>query len=308
MGTNRSFARVGVIPALALAVTLAGCQGLQSDAGDEPVRDQPPGVAVDPDSPLLQIDLGGGFVMVGYDFSTVPQLTVYADGRVIVTGPQIEIFPAPALPNLQVEQLSEADVEALIAAAFDAGLLGEIPDYGEPLITDVPTTFVTLTVDGHQYVHAAYALGIGEGEAMAGDDDLTPADLGITEEQLAARIALSTFIADANELVGSAGDGEFYEITAFGIFAMPATNVDEGLEDTEPEVQVLPWPLDLALADATECTLVDGADAQVLLETLAGANQATQFEQDGAAYQAGATYQVFFRPLLPHESGCEGLV
>ncbi len=65
--------------------------------------------------------------------------------------------------------------------------------------------------------------------------------------------------------------------------------------------QVLPWPLDLALADAAECTVVDGDAAQTLLKALAGANTATLFEQDGV------TYSVFFRPLLPHESGCEGL-
>ena len=64
---------------------------------------------------------------------------------------------------------------------------------------------------------------------------------------------------------------------------------------------MLPWPLDVPLADATECTVVDGEAAQTLQGTLAGANGATQFEQDGV------TYNVWFRPLLPHESTCDGL-
>jgi hypothetical protein len=66
---------------------------------------------------------------------------------------------------------------------------------------------------------------------------------------------------------------------------------------------VLPWPVEgVALADAAECVAVDGDGAATLVATLADANALTMFEQDGV------TYTVWFRPLLPHESGCDGLV
>ena len=52
---------------------------------------------------------------------------MYDDGRAIVRGPQIAIYPAPVLPNLQVEQLSAADLDALVDAARDAGLLATPP-------------------------------------------------------------------------------------------------------------------------------------------------------------------------------------
>ncbi len=155
------------ISAVALALTLAGCQSLGDGVADPP-DDPTPGESPDDAVVLLQIEVSGGFVMMGYDFSRVPELTVYADGRAIVQGPQIAIYPGPVLPNLQVEPLSEADVAALIAAARDAGLLAEAPNYGQPWITDVPTTFVRLTVDGRTYEHAAYALGFFEGETSAG--------------------------------------------------------------------------------------------------------------------------------------------
>jgi len=288
------------VAAVALALTLVGCQSLGNAPGDGVPDDVIPSGSPDADAVLLQIEVSGGFVMMGYDFSRVPELTVYADGRAIVQGPQIAIYPGPVLPNLQVEQLSEADVAALVAAARDAGLLGEAPSYGQPWITDVPTTFVRLTVDGRTFEHAAYALGFFEGETPA--DGVAPSaeESGITEEERAARVALAGFIATANDLVGATGDGEAYQIDAFGIFA--AALPDGGATTADGlEPQVLPWPLDVPLADATECTAVDGDAAQTLLGMLADANSATLFEQDGV------TYNVWFRPLLPHETGCHGL-
>jgi hypothetical protein len=266
--------------ALAAVVLLAGCQSLRS--GGEPVPDDTPGTPAD--DLLLQIEVSGGFVPMGYAFSNVPQLTVYADGRAIVQGPQILIYPGPVLPNLQV---GAADVDAIIGAAVDAGLIAKPPDYGQPPIADAPTTFVTITVDGKTYSHAANALDIVSGPV---------ADLGLTEDQLGARNRLAAFVAEAQEHIT---EGEPYEITGFGLFAWPTP---EAVGQGEIEAEVLPWPLALSLADATECTTVTGAEAATLLENLAGANELTQFEQDGTVYE------VHFRPLLPHESGCDDLV
>jgi hypothetical protein len=277
---------------------------------------------VEPDAPLLQVRSAGGFVMPGYDFAAVPTLTVYEDGRAITQGPQIMIFPGPLLPNLLVADLTDDDVAAIVEAARDAGLLAEAPDYGQPPVADVPTTYVTITVDGETYVHAANALGMGDGtdagpaedvvggEAGAADgsdggtDDGTggsdefgqPQDIGLTPEQVAARTALNDFLAEVNAIV-PVGDGEPYEITAFAVSGRPA----EGGAPADPgiEIQVVPWPLGTpALADLEGCVVVDGDDTATLLETLREANQLTQFEEDGT------TYEVWFRPLLPHESEC----
>lgn len=307
--TDRRRALRGTAPRLltaaaVLALALTGCQSYGDANGDGPGDDPDdvvPGGGADDGAPVLQIEISGGFVMMGWDFSRVPELTVYADGRAIVQGPQIEIYPAPALPNLQVEQLSEADVEALIDAARDAGLLAEPPVYGQPPVADVPTTFVRLTVDGQTYEHAANALGFLEGEGTMGDDGLADGS-ALTEDELADRVALATFVQTANELVGANGNGEAYPITGFGLFAQPLPAGDGAVVDEGVEIQVLPWPLDgVALADATECVAVVGDDGATLRETLAGANALTQFEQDGV------TYNVWFRPLLPHEAGCDGL-
>ncbi len=309
--TMRRGALVGAVAGV-LVLALAGCQtGRADDGGDadagggDDVTDTGdlPEISGDGSTLVLQVHSAGGFVPWGYDFAAVPSLNVYADGTAIVLGPTTLEYPGKALPNLQVVQLPDGALEDIVAAAADADLLAAGPDYGMPNVTDLPTTTVTIAVGGETYVHAAYALGAGPGETTADHEGMFGGgDSGLTDEQSAARVALAQFVQRANELVGATGAEQSYAITALGVLAMPvdpAAQVDvEGID-----VQVLPWPVPaVALSGAGQCALVEGADAQTLLTTLAGANQLTQFEQDGV------TYQTWFRPLLPHETGCADLV
>src|SRR5207247_852394 len=110
-------------------------------------------------APLLDVTVGGGFVTPAFAFSTLPEYYVTSDGRLITQGPQIMIYPPPALPNLQVRQLSAAARTKLVAAAGKAGLTGKAPDYGRPGIADVGTTTITLRTGAKTSVHAIYALG-----------------------------------------------------------------------------------------------------------------------------------------------------
>ncbi len=299
---------VGAIVAAALVIGLAACQSLSgsgsgSDGGDvgSPGGDLPTG---DASTPVLVVRVAGGFVPMGFDFSAMPTLAVYGDGSVVVPGPQTLVFPGPALPNLQVAHLSPADLAGLVGAAADAGLLGAAPDYGMPNVTDLPTTYVSLTVDGQAYGHAAYALGFGDGDDLGGDvgGDVALPDTGLTQQQLVARRALTGFLDRATALVGADYDTEPYPVTALAVMAQEAEPAGEGQAGDRPEQVSIPWPLDgVALADVGRCGVVDGADAATLLEALAQANQATTYTQDGV------TYGVWFRPLLPHEHGCADL-
>lgn len=296
--TARTGRTAGAMVALA-ALALTGCASLQSGPGGS--GDGGSGGADDgaaQTEPVLQVVRSGGFVPMGYDFATVPELTVYADGVAVTHGPQVLIYPGPALPNLLTQDLSDDDLAALVDAAREAGLLEGAPEYGQPPVADAPTTYVTLTVDGETYVHEAAALGTGDG-TDGGDA------AGLTEDERAARIALSEFVAGAHELVGTAGEGDAYDIGAFAVMALPTVEVpaEEGVDAApdEMERQVLPWPIGLSLAESGECVLVDGDEAATLEETLAGASTATLYEQDGVRYD------VFFRVLLPHESGCSDL-
>ena len=324
----RTGALTGVVAGV-LAFALAGCQTGQAGGGDagpgndggasEPGGDVPE-IGGDGSTLVLQVHSAGGFVPWGYDFASAPSLSVYADGTAIVHGPTTLEYPGKALPNLQVVYLPDGALEGIVEAARDADLLvadAEAPDYGMPNVTDLPTTRVTLVVGGETFEHAAYALGFGPGEsgtvsgaagaADEGDDAgegdggmLGAGDSGLTDEQSAARVALAQFVQRANELAGATGAEESYAISALGVLAMPAP-AEAAAEGFEADVVAWPVP-GVALADAGECALVSGDDARALLTTLADANALTQFEQDGV------TYQAWFRPLLPHETGCADLV
>lgn len=300
--------QVGLLAA-ALALTTAACQTARGgDVGDGPSTPDdaggPGGAGSGEYGLVLQVQHAGGFVPMGYDFRTVPALTVYGDGQAIVPGPVPEIYPGPALPNLQqvppdaAGEEPSARVAALVEAAEDAGLLATPPDYGMPNITDLPTTRVTLTVGDRVYEHAAYALGM-EGAGVGDDaDDVGAYDDGLTDEQREARGRLSSFVQRAYELVGVTGGEESYVPQAFAYFAYPA---GEWGGDPALEPVVVPWPLEASLAGASSCAVADGEAGAALRAALAAASELTRFEQDGTAYE------VFVRPLLPHETTCADL-
>ncbi|MBO1753147.1 hypothetical protein J4G33_15155 [Actinotalea sp. BY-33] len=308
-GTGRAAWRNAV-----LGVLMIGLAGCMTPAGDgatpaEPGgADEPTEEAAVTGLPLLQVRQSGGFVLAGTDFRTVPEVTVYADGQVISHGPQLLVYPPPALPNLLTHELTAEDVAAVVAAAREAGLLEEAPDYGQPPIADVPATVVELHVDGETVRHEVQALGVEEGPdgtAPGADPDAAggaSGDLGLTQEQVTARARLSEFLTTAREItgVGEAGEETSYEITAFAVMARPAVPApaEDGLEPG-----VFPWPLtELALAELEECTSVTGDQAVTLREALTDAATTSLVEQDGALYE------LWPRPLLPHEEGCEDLL
>ena len=249
---------------------------------------------------VLRIGYDGGFVAPGYLLTRLPQVSVYGDGRVVTEGPVIEIYPGPALPNLLVSRLSEAGLQAMLAAAADAGLLGRDRHYDYVGIADAPTTTFVVITDGATHTTTAYALGIGEDRPD-----------GMPASDAAARNALAGFQAKMADLRSWLGaevlSGEQpYAFEQLRVFATPA-------EPTSPDGQVQPtvvdWPLLEPLATAgtplegfggvgMRCSVVAGDELATLRPVLEAANQLT-FVRSG-----GATYSIALRPLLPDESGC----
>lgn len=245
---------------------------------------------------VLQVERTGGFLPVTAAFAQVPELTVYSDGRAFTHGPQIAIYPPPALPNLLVHELSEEQLAALVELSREAGLLAETPDYGNPPIADAATTVVTLRADGTRYVHEAYALT--EAEGLPGMEEGLP-EIGPDAQQ--ARDVLSGFIDDATQIVTATGDERRYEPSAFAVLALPARdgNAGTGTDDPAVEPTVVSWPLpEVSLEAATSCVIVDGEAADTLRATLVEANMLTRFEQNLVRYE------VAIRPLLPGEQDC----
>ncbi len=243
-----------------------------------------------PTSLVVRVELTGGFVPVETIFTNLPVVSVYGDGSVITTGPQIAIYPGPVVPNLQVRKLDAVGMEKVLTAAQEAGLLTAPIDYGQPPVADVPNTVVTINANDTSYTQSANALGM---ETDVGGT-------GLTQAQINARADLSAFVTalgDLETFVGAdhIGPEQPYTITGWRVRATEADQLPTG----EPAPTVVPWPVTaLPLASVGDCTAVKGDVAQQVTDTMTKANQLTYFTD------AGKTYQVLVRPLLPDETGC----
>ena len=268
------------------ALGLVACGGdSDSPAADDslpPVADgyqHPTGA----DDVVIEYAEVGGFVTREFAFQQTPNLLVSGDGRVFSPGAQIEIYPGPLLPAVQVQPITEDGIQAILAAAEEAGLLQQI-DYEQATdIADASTARVTINVNGETFVHEAYALGLAfPGE---GSEEVTP-----------ERQTLADFIARLNDLNGLVGADQLGEQTIFepAEYVIEAIVIDDlsvyGTDGIEPTMVDWLAEASVRLADAATCTVVPAAEVG---KALGVANQLTFFTE------ADVTYQVLAKPILP---------
>jgi hypothetical protein len=277
-----------IVPALLVAALgLAACgSDSESPAADDslpPVADgyeHPTGE----DEVVVEYAEVGGFVPREFAFQQTPNVLVSGDGRVFGPGAQIAIYPGPLLPAVQVQPITEEGIQAILAAADEAGLFQQV-EYEQPTdIADASTARVVINVNGETYVHEAYALGL----ALPGEEG--------GQETSPERQALAGFIAELNDLATLVGADELGEQTIFepSDYGIEALVVDDlsayGSDGIEPTVVDWPAEVSVRLADASGCTMVPAAEVG---ETLTAASQLTFFED------ANVTYQVLAKPILP---------
>jgi hypothetical protein len=240
---------------------------------------------------ILRIDVGGGFVALQTNLRQVPMFALYADGRMIVPGPQIEIYPGPALPNLQMRTVSEEGIQAILAEARAAGLLGPDRHYDGILVADAPTTTFTVVSDVIRHTVSVQALGF---EQTAPD---------ATQEEIQARAKLSAFQSRLGDLqswlpAGSLGPEGPFVTDELRVHVMPYQPVEDLSQKT------VAWPLGSFKGFTTppdgdiRCGTVTGNDLEAALAAAGNANELTPWRADGERWT------LVFRPLLPDESGC----
>jgi hypothetical protein len=248
---------------------------------------------------VLRIETGGGFVTPQYNLTQPPGFTLYGDGTVIETGPMIEIYPQPAMPNLQQATISQKAVDKVLAAAKQAGLFTNDVDYGLPGITDVGTTTITINADGKTYISSIYALGF---EQMP---EGGPVD-GLTSQQIAARAKVNEFTAKTGDLdtfLGTTLKWQQYAFTSLAIFSRADDPANPVYDTTQVQPNRLDWPLgDIAtLGEAVQPEgfrrfVVTGQDLTKLQPLLGQATEITLWKS------GEREYYLYFRPLLPDES------
>jgi len=292
--------RIGVAVA-AVAVLASACGGVGNDDTGSTGSTGATGAAriahpTSPDQLILRMAYEGGFVPYEYTLGSTPFWSLFGDGTLIVPGPQIEIYPGPALPNLTATPVSEDGIQAILEAARDAGLMDGDANYGDQCIADAATTVFTTNADGTTTVVSAYALDVGEPAGTCGND-----------KDAEARAKLAAFQAKLTDLRswlpnGSVGTERPYDPTEMRVYVLPYQGDAELPQD--PTEWPLEPPLD-AFGDAaqdapadTRCGVVTGEDLTTLLAAAGKANALTP-------WTSGETdYQLIFRPLLPDEHTC----
>jgi hypothetical protein len=244
---------------------------------------------------VLRVEYVGGFVTPATLASRLPSYSLYADGRLITDGPIEMIYPGPALPNVQMQQLDAARVQALADRALAAGV-GETTDLGSPSIADMPSTRFTLTTAEGTVVREVYAL---TDEGLRDD----AAETGLTEEQVAGRTRLRELLSALFDVGQQPPPVAPYVPEAVAAVAVPWIDPEDDLAHPEQ-----PWPGPELPGEAAGgpldvgCVVATGGQAAAVLAAAATANAATPW------VSGGTRWSVAFRPLLPDESGCADLL
>ncbi|WP_412735598.1 hypothetical protein [Krasilnikovia sp. MM14-A1259] len=266
--------------------------GAVGDAAAPAASSNPP--AKPGDALVLRVEHYGGFVGTNLRAGRIPDVSVYADGRIITQGPQIAVYPGPALPNLVVLQTTPERVTELTRKALDAGVRtgGEL---GRPGVADATTTRITMATGDAKYAVDAYALG----EAQSQDPALTP-------EQNAARSKLAAFVKELTQLPTATGmpQAQHYAASSIAVLASPFVKPGNDLPQ-QPGPQAWPGPAlpgDYLNEGVKQgCITVTGAEAQTVLTAAQKANTNTPW------VSGEQQWRVTFRPLLPDETGCNAL-
>jgi hypothetical protein len=251
---------------------------------------------------VVRIAWTGGFVPYEFIFTSVPRLTLLGDGRVLVEGPQIDIYPGPALPNVQVRRLTEEGIQSILFRIAETGLFDESHSYNAAtqFIADANSTVFTVRVENREVVVDVYALGL-----LAEPNVGTP---GIPTEELEAHerlTALETALLDLEAWIPADDWADAtWRSYAPDALRLVVANIDaqppnpDGL-DSEP----IPWPGTTApdqfgtpsTIQDFRCGVVSGAEGAAWYAALTQANQLTRWSHDGHLYS------VTPRPLLPDE-------
>lgn len=265
-----------------VAILLAGCGVGQDQAGPGPsVPPRPDDRPTGADELVMRVESCCGMVRYDDALGTLPSFSLLSDGFAYGDSP-VAFEVEPALPPVVRVRLDEADVERLLAAAAEAGFLADEIDFGEPRISDVPTTRLTVVAGGRTFTQSAYALGVD-----GGDDDLSA-------RQRAHRRRLERLVDRAEALLLP---GEDYLPERITVYARAADTDDGGGPPSQawPVGDPATWEVQDDLGD-DRCRTFDGAEAEAVIEAADHAPRST-------LWTVGASsYELVLRPLLPDES------
>jgi hypothetical protein len=237
----------------------------------------------------------------------VPAFVLLADGRVIVPGAEVMLFPGPALHALQVRTLSDSGIAAVLQALDDTELFTESHEFraAQAMVADATDTVFHFTHDGRDVRIVVYGLG-----TLSMPELGTPPP-GVTAADIAADRVLSQLMDGLTTIDTSVppdgwdADGwQPYVPGAFQLYVRDVTG--QPMDGGDLPGQVREWPVEdapdsygeevAAFGDGTRCAAVERDAAAAWFEELSQANQQTTWTTNG-----DDRWLVLARPLLPHE-------
>jgi len=253
------------------------------------------------DQLVLRIAYSGGLAGPTLQLTEIPPFTLTGDGRVIVPGAQIELFPGPALPAVNVRRLTEDGIQAVLNEVARTGVFGASVEFrgAQNFVMDGGDTIFSLNADGREVEVVVYALGILDPAAQ---------NPGISATEIAAHAALLRLSERLSNLDGWLGDGMWAE-PSWHPFEPAAMRLIVRNADADPPDgsgignALLDWPdaSDPATfggpaeGDSQRCGVVRGQVAKDWYEALSVANELTRF------VKGDHRYQVTVRFMLPDE-------
>jgi hypothetical protein len=308
---------------LVVLVALSGCAGSAGSSSDPPGSSsggsgendaspsEPETGAIDHPTgseAVLVVTSEGGMLPVQMQVTNMPLFVMLGDGRVIVPGVTDLIFPGPALPALQVRQLTEDGIQDVLEAVEATELFAGDLDLraAQNVVADATDTVFALDAGGRQVRVSAFALGSLSDPAM-GEPPPTVSATDIEADAVLRQLMDGLTAIDTSVPPdGWEADGwQTYTPEDLRLYVRDGTGQPvEGGEDLPG--QVLDWPTDddpatfgeevAAFGEGTRCATVSGDDAATWYAALSEANQQTLWTTDG-----DDRWLVQVRPLLPHE-------
>lgn len=281
-------------PLVLLAVACTGTGGPSASPGGSatPGASATPAPSASPvgnaDVALIRIEQTPGMLPPWESMRWYPHVALYGDGRLITLGPQIDLYPGPALPNLQVAHFSQHAVEQALTWAAEAGLRGEDRQLG-PMILDAGELLFTVTSPA------------GTHRTSVTDISLDDPAINVLREFQDVMTSLATWLPE--DVASEAAPFQFDRLRVISFPADPNSLPDPLF------ASVVDWPLesDLATLGASwsepaqyRCFELAGDDLAGALPVFAAANELTIYES------AGVTYQLYLHPLLPDDEACPG--
>jgi hypothetical protein len=281
--------------ALTLSLILSACS--QGSGGSPGPIAHPAG-----DATILRVDFAGGMIRDWF-LTGFPPFTLTGDGRVIVQGAQIDSFPGPALPAVNVRKLTEAGIQAILAEVARTGLFGSSVEYrgAQNHVIDAGDTVFTLHAGGKDVTVTVFGLG-----AL----DPTGSYPDISEAELAAHRTLSRLFNELTNLDAQLPAADWAD-ASWQSYVPDAIRLLVRNADADPPDesgignQLLDWPGDSdpatfgdpASGDTIRCGVVSGQDATDWYAALSNANQLARFVKGDHRYQVTVRFQLPDEPL-----------